>query len=359
MTHDNSGAKRLTTVNSILIHTHTIIKYIMKAQISIFKTIVLLSVTAAAPSCCAQTAGGGRHVACAVAERLDRQTALTATYEELPCYTAAEAGMPLDTATCDKLFTAMADELRLNKARRVRPRRSNLLVQGYSPTFRIYFHSGSKGMPAGAPHDRKAFTVYADMASGRYHIVECGRKRIVETPITPLGGNRMSKLIKDIYSKLVAKGKAHDEAIPPGTGPDGETLRTLEAVAGMRVEAAYLLDPMRKDSGRKIGRSAVIDSLTAVPAALGAEVISLLSSSATYEHTDMVADCAFLPDVAWTVTDGERSFNAIVAFYCGELVICDGENTVRLRLNAERQDLLKCAISCFPTDGYLKKYVRK
>ena len=331
----------------------------MKAQLYFFRSIVLILI-ATAMSCRAQTTEEERYGICAVVERLDRQTALTATYEELPVYTVSETKKTLDTAITTRLFKAVTDELKQNRTHRVKTKRSNLLTPGYNPALRITFYLTARDTPVNPVHGKKIFTVYADTESDLFHIVSHEKKRTTETPIIKSGDKRLSILIKkDICRQTATKDTPYGGTTAQEQKADTENGRMIEAISRMKVKAAYLLDPMQKNAVKRIGPFAVIDSLTTVSDELGGKITSLLSSYGTYEQTDMVSDCTFLPDVAWTVTDGTRTFYVTVAFYCGELIIDDGANTVRLRFSVEEQNLLRCAMSCFPNDDYLKKYIIK
>lgn len=322
-------------------------------NMNLIRKWVFFVLTAGLVSACygKQPAPGGREVS-GMASELCRRVYVSAIDQEEWKYEVVGGRMNLVAdSLAEELLREVEACLLQHETSRVGTGLGNLMRWDYEPDLRVSLYEGGWDSRDTLPEaGRRIYSVFADFGAGQFHIVEHRGKKVLETRILDLDGHAgIARMLGELHP-----GQTGTEEVPAnGRHGQGEFMTGLRR---MKLEAAYLLDPMKENGGAVVRSFAVIDTSLAVSKPLEERVKGLLASETTYDDSGLADNCTFLPDIAWTfVRDGRRT-EVLVSFYCGKMMVACGEKEFFLKFSPKMHEVLECAIACFPEDRYLKRY---
>ncbi len=204
------------------------------------------------------------------------------------------------------------------------------------------------------------YLAIVDADDNRLYVLAKDGKRLKETPIADC--NLAGRIISIALPAASANADTAQVAVAEPEFDIEEYLRkrketeakVLSMLDGCKIESAYLVDP-QADKAEKIQGFSIIDKSKENPKPA---LVSLLCDTASYVNSNIVNNCAFMPDVAFVVEKNGQRVEFLLSFYCQAVVFYTPEEQVRRDFSPKYDEILKAVIEYFPTDNYIKHYIR-
>lgn len=121
----------------------------------------------------------------------------------------------------------------------------------------------------------------------------------------------------------------------------------------------YILDPMQHNETNGFHGLHVLDTQKESDTVIVNDLKKILLDKDSFIQTDMVKNCAFLPDLGFRIFGSDTYIDLLFAFYCNECRIIFDNNTLQYDSENIRRPILQQAKMAFPKDRYIRILLNK